>query len=312
MANPLILIVAHTHQWLINAFEKAGYQVIYNSNMSYTEAQQHIIEAVGIVAGNRWPIDKRLISSGTNLKWIGRLGSGMEKIDVAFAENNGIKCLSSPEGNSNAVAEHALGLLLALTNNIVKSNNQISQNKWLREINRGIEIYGKTIGIIGYGHTGSKFAMLLTSFNCTILANDIKILPLLPNSYTQGSLLEIAQKADIISFHLPLNNSTTYLANDAFFNSCANTPIILNTSRGGVIQTKALINALKNNKIAGAGLDVLENENLALYNKDEQESLDFLNAHPNVILTPHIAGYSNQSLLKMAEVLFNKITALNG
>jgi D-3-phosphoglycerate dehydrogenase / 2-oxoglutarate reductase len=307
MHKEKVLIVAHTHSWLVNAFAEKGYEVVYDAHMHYEDALEQIKDAIGIIAGNRWGIDKRLISHASQLRWIGRLGSGMEKIDTAFAQSLGITCYSSPEGNSNAVAEHALGMLLALKNNIVTGYNQIVQHNWVREQNRGTELFGKTAGIIGFGHTGSSFAHLLSIFTCKILAVDI--LPVntnLPN-VIQSSLEQVQQEADIISFHLPLNNSTKYMAAKNFFDALVKKPIIINTSRGAVVNTADLINALEQQQVSGALLDVLENEDLTSYNQTEKKQLAVLLNKPNVIVTPHIAGYSHEALLKMAEVLFHKL-----
>ncbi len=307
MHNEKILIVAHTHNWLVNAFTNKGFTVVYDADMSYQDALEHIKDATGIIAGNRWGIDKRLISHASQLRWIGRLGSGMEKIDTVFAQSLGINCYSSPEGNSNAVAEHALGMLLALCNNIVTGHNQIAQHNWLREQNRGTELFGKTVGIIGFGHTGKAFANLLTPFQTNILSVDI--LPIVDNLYNvkQVDLTTVQQEADIISFHLPLNSSTKYLANTPFFDGLVKQPIIINTSRGAVVNTANLIHALQQKQVSGAVLDVLENEDLKNYTTIENEQLQTLMAMQQVIITPHIAGYSHEALLKMAQVLFNKL-----
>jgi D-3-phosphoglycerate dehydrogenase / 2-oxoglutarate reductase len=307
MHKEKVLIVAHTHNWLVNAFIEKGFNVVYDASMSYQDALEHIKDAVGIIAGNRWGIDKRLISQASQLRWIGRLGSGMEKIDTVFAHSLGITCYSSPEGNSNAVAEHALGMLLALRNNIVTAHNQVVQHNWLREQNRGTEIFGKTVGIIGFGHTGKAFANLLAPFQTKILVVDI--VPIVDNVHQvkQVDLNIVQQEADIISFHLPLNNSTKHLANTNFFDGLSKQPIIINTSRGSVIETSALIKALQQQQVSGATLDVLENEDLKNYSAVENQQLETLLAMQQVIITPHIAGYSHEALLKMSEVLFNKL-----
>ena len=306
----MILITAKVHPYLIETFQAKGYEVIYEPEISYAELLTFLPKVIGLVVTTRLKIDKAIVDAAPSLQWIGRLGSGMELIDTVYAATKNIVCISSPEGNRNAVGEHALGMLLSLANKIIKSSNEIKEGKWVRDVNWGIEISGKTIGIIGYGNTGEAFAKVLSGFDVTMLGYDINKNGFGGKFIREADLEQICRYADVISFHVPLSNDTKHMANDVFFNKLKNNPFIINTSRGNVVETAALINALLNGKIKGAALDVLENEKIETFSSIEKEQMDFLLSQDNVLITPHVAGYSNEAFLKMSEVLINKLEQL--
>jgi D-3-phosphoglycerate dehydrogenase len=302
-----VIVTGKAHEHLIGSLSSRGFDVLYDPAITYDDLLLQVENVEGLVVTTRIPIDRKLLEKASQLKWIGRLGSGMELIDLEFVQNKGIVCVSSPEGNRNAVAEHALGLLLCLLNNIITSSLEVKKGNWTREKNRGVELAGKTVGVIGYGNTGSSFSKLLHSFDLTLLAYD-KYKSGFGDGYVKEvSLEQICEEADVISFHVPLTTETLHMADARFFGSLKKKPWLINTSRGKVVEMEALITALQAGRISGAALDVLENEDLQNYTAEDRQELNWLLAQPNIIVTPHIAGYSREALWKMAEVLLQKL-----
>ena len=308
---PKILHLDENHELLKNELEKLGFKNYFDLISTKKEIENKIWEYQGIILRSRIEIDKRFIDSCKNLKFIARVGSGLENIDTDYAKKKNIEIISAAEGNANAVGEHALGMLLSLLNKIIKSNNEINQNIWEREQNRGIELDGKTIGIIGYGNTGKSLAKKLSGFNVRVLCNDI-IEDVSDKYATQVSISEIMKSCDIVSLHTNLNDSSFHLINKHFINNCKKSFFLINTSRGECLKTSDIVDGIKTGKILGACLDVIENESKSFENLNINSDLEYLKKSEKVVLTPHVAGWSIESKLKLAQVVLEKIKDLYG
>jgi len=300
-----ILFIDTVHPLLKQELEKENHICDTAYNKSKTEIQQIISNYQGIIIRSRFKIDKQFIDCGINLKFIARAGSGLENIDVDYAESKNIHCYNAAEGNRQAVAEHALGMLLSLFNNLSRADQEVRNGVWEREENRGIELAGKTVAIIGYGNNGSAFAEVLKGFNVKILVYDKYL-----KDYSYKSTMKtIYKEANIVSLHIPLTEETSYLVDDNFINSFKKNIYLINTARGKCTNTKHLVAALENGKIKGACLDVLEYEKTSFENLSQEgfsNDMQYLINSKNIILSPHIAGWTMESNVKIAEVLLNK------
>ena len=305
-----ILHLDINHPFLIKQLEAAG----FTNHEDYTSPKEAVDQVIhhydGIVIKSRFNIDAKFLETATNLKFIARVGAGMESIDIPYAEGRGIKLISVPEGNRNAVGEHALGMLLSLFNNLNRADREVRSGQWNREANRGIELDGRTVGIIGYGNMGKAFAKKLRGFDCKVLCYDI-LENVGDDNATQVSLETLQHEVDVLSIHTPWTSKTDKMINMEFIQSFKKPFWLLNTARGKIVVTADLVSALKSGMILGAGLDVLEYEKLSFESlftseklpKPLQELLQF----DNVILSPHIAGWTVESKEKMAQFTVDKI-----
>ena len=305
-----ILHLDSNHPLLINQLNDLGFQndEDYTSTKEEIEAKIHLYD--GFIIRSRFSIDKNFLDKATNLKFIGRVGAGLENIECEYAESKEITLIAAPEGNRNAVGEHSLGMLLSLFNKLNKADKEVRNGNWLREENRGIELDGRTVGLIGYGNMGKSFAKKLRGFDVDVLCYDIK-----PNvsdeNCKQVSLVELQEKADVLSLHTPQTALTKNMINSTFINGFKKNFWLINTARGKSVITKDLVSALKSSKILGAGLDVLEYEKSSfenLFSDDKMpEAFKYLINSENVLLSPHVAGWTIESKERLAQTIVNKI-----
>ncbi|MDB2354864.1 hydroxyacid dehydrogenase [Flavobacteriaceae bacterium] len=306
-----ILHIDSNHPTLISTLKNNG----YINDLDISSSKEEIIKIIkdydGLILRSRFKIDKDFIDNASNLKFIARVGSGLENIDCNYAKSKNIEVISSPEGNSNAVGEHAMGLLLSLLNNINTSSNQVKEGLWFREKNRGFEIEGKTVAILGMGNTGKSFAKKISSFNCKVFFYDID--EKIKSKYAKKSSLDFLYKnADIVSLHLPHTINNIDLFNKEFIQKFVKPFWLINTSRGKIVNTHDLVDALNEKKILGAGLDVIDIESSS-FNNIEKELNPYFNELinlKNVIITPHIAGWTFESNVKLSQIIIDKIKFL--
>ncbi len=313
-----ILHIDSNHPLLWEQLEEAGFHNEADFTSSKSEIEAKIHNYNGIIIRSRFKIDREFIDKATNLKFIARVGAGLESIDCDYAKAKNIQLIAAPEGNRNAVGEHALGMLLSLMNKLNRADKLVREGKWIREGNRGYELEGKTVGIIGYGNMGKSFAKKLRGFDVEVLCYDI-----LPDvgdeNAKQASLQELQQKADVLSLHIPWTPETDKMINTNFINAFAKPFWFINTSRGKNVVTDDLVTALQSGKIIGAGLDVLEYEKLSFENlflssraqsRELPIAFEYLLQSENVLLTPHIAGWTFESHQKLAQIIVDKIKKL--
>ena len=310
---PKILFIDSTHRYLMDELMRMGFHCDYCSCYKREDYLNIIPDYTGVIIRSKIKLDREILDKAVNLKFIGRVGAGMENIDLEYAESKGIVCLNAPEGNRDAVGEHALGMLLSLLNHLNRVDREVRRGIWIREGNRGIEIKGKTVGIIGYGNMGSAFAQRLKGFEARVIAYDKYKTGYSNDLVTESTMDELFENTDILSLHVPLTEETDYLVNDDFLKKFKKNIYLINTSRGRVVKTADLVKNMQEEKVLGAALDVLEYEKLSFENIDKDklpEDFQYLIAADNVILSPHIAGWTIESNYKLAKVLVDKIKKL--
>lgn len=307
-----ILLLDKNHPLITEQLLAKNFILEEDFTSSYGEVCHKIEHYDGIIIRSRIPLDKNFLEKGKNLKFIARVGAGMENIDIPVAEALGIQLINSPEGNRDSVAEHVVGMLLVIMNRLFIASQEVKNGVWKREENRGDELLGKTVGLIGYGNMGKATAKRFSGFGCKVIFHDI--LPGLSDEFaTQVTLEELKQSADILSLHIPLTSQTHYLIDEAFIAEMKNEFYFVNTARGKNVKTKSLVEALKSGKIKGTCLDVLEYEKSSFENiETENEDLKFLLESEKAIVTPHIAGWTHQSKEKLAQFIVDKIIASFG
>lgn len=310
MAKPGILIIDEVHDSLFPMLEGIGIAYDYRPDIKPIEVCEALVGFEGLIVRSKMRITAETIKLADQLRFVARAGAGLDNIDAEALQERGIALIGANEGNRQAVGEHALGMLLSLMRNITRGDRQVRDKVWLREENRGEEISGKTVGIIGFGNMGQSFARVLSGFGCRILAYD-RFAPEKISAPAEPVSLEVLQaEADIVSLHIPYIPENRAFADDAFFQGFSKPIWFMNTSRGEVVDQTALVRHLQTGKLKGAALDVLENEKLQSLTEEQSQNFDYLRSADHVVLTPHIAGWTHESYVKINEVLVQKIRAL--
>lgn len=307
-----VLITDDVHPVLPKGLEKNGYEIDFEPNITLEEVRKRIDQYTGMVINSKILVDKELLDSATKLRWVGRVGSGLEIVDLAYAKTKNVAILASPQGNAPAVGEHALAMILALSNKLLQGDQQVRTNNWDREAVRGWELKYRTVGIIGYGHTGPAFAKTLRGFENRVIAYD-KYKPNFTESTAwveaATSAEQVFSESDILSLHLPLTPETINYLNEVKIESLKPGTIIINTSRGKAIDLEALVKSLESGHLGGACLDVFPNEKPRNYNSKETSLMKRLSALPNIVLTPHVAGWTVESKQALAQIVLDKVAA---
>lgn len=305
------LIIDQLHECIIPLLEQAGYQVDYQPGLSRAEVLAKISAYEGLIVRSKLAVDQELIDRAAALEFVGRAGAGLDQLDVDALTARNITVLNAPEGNRDALAEHSVGMLLGLLNKIYQADRQIRSGLWDREANRGVELMGKTVGIVGYGYMGQAFARRLSGFGVKVLAYD-KYKQHYGDHYAAEAPMDaLYEQADIVSFHVPLTEETRFMVDKSYLNRFRKDTFLLNTARGKIITLKTLANAIARGKVRGAALDVLENEQLTQLTDEQQRYLDELSRSERVLFTPHVGGWTYESYEKISRVLAEKIAALN-
>ncbi|MDD2636047.1 MAG: NAD(P)-dependent oxidoreductase [Bacteroidales bacterium] len=309
-----ILIVDDVHPIIPKELSAAGFNIVDATKLNREALLKLITNATGIIIRSRITIDSQIIDAATSLQFIARVGAGMESIDTEYCKKKNIICLNSPEGNRDAVGEHAAGMLLSLLHNLNTADKQVKMGIWQREPNRGRELGAMCVGIIGYGNMGSSFAQKISGLGCKIISYDKYKTGYADENTTEVSLTDIFAQSDILSLHVPLSEETKYLVDEHFISNFSKNIFLINTARGSIIKTQALVKGLKSGKILGAALDVIEYEDSSFEKTSELLNIEcfrYLANHQNVLMSPHIAGWTNESKLKLATILIDKIKKLN-
>lgn len=305
-----ILIADDMHECIIPLLKQLGYESVYLPVIDRRGILEIIHEFEGLIIRSKTSVNKEVIDAGVNLKFVARAGAGMDKVDQDYLESKGIKAINAPEGNRDALGEHALGMLLALLHKIPSSNEEIKNGTWDREGNRGVELKGKVVGIYGVGNMGMSFAEKLRGFDCEIIGFD-KNKGVFPGGFIKNvELVEMFERTEILSIHIPLYDETQDLFNENYLRKFKNLKVLLNTARGEVLDTAALIKLLEEGKLYGVGLDVLENEKIETYTEAEKAQLAKLTSFPNVLISPHVGGWTFESYQRISEVIVQKISKL--
>lgn len=305
-----VLIIDDVHELLVDGLKQLGYEVWYKPSATRAELIQDIKFVTGLVVRTKTTIDAEVLSAAPNLKFIGRAGAGLDNIDEAFAEQKHIHVFNAGEANSDAVGEHTIGMMLSLFSKINKGDAEVRKKIWDRNGNRGIELTGRTVGIIGYGNTGKAVAKKLSGFGVNVLAYDKYLQNYSDRWAIQASMEEIFEQAELLTLHVPLTSETKQLVNQSYINKFSHNIWLFNLSRGGVVKTDDLPDLMERGKLLGVGLDVLENENIEKMNTEEKKWFTYIAGSDRTVITPHVAGWTLESYRKISEVLLKKIQDL--